>query len=45
MLQAVQVLWNSRFPEMLEFGDKLLDTSYVVPDEALADVPTALKSA
>ncbi len=42
---AVQVLWHSRFPEMLEFGDKLLDTSYVVPDAALRDVPTALKGA
>ncbi|MBX2999492.1 MAG: TIGR03032 family protein [Caldilineaceae bacterium] len=40
---AVQVLWHSRFPEMLEFGDKLINTSYVVPDEALADVPTALR--
>lgn len=41
---AVQVLWNSRFPEMLEFGDPLINTSYVVPDAALADVPTALRS-
>lgn len=40
---AVQVLWNSRYPEMLEFGDPLINTSYVVPDEALRDVPTALR--
>ena len=35
---AVQVLRNSRFPEMLEFGDHRLSHSYVLPDEALADV-------
>ncbi|MBP6473586.1 MAG: TIGR03032 family protein [Chloroflexi bacterium] len=35
---AVQIL-PARFPEMLEWGDKLLMTSYVIPDEALADVP------
>ena len=34
---AVQVL-PARFPEMLEWQDKLLMTSYVVPDAALADV-------
>ena len=39
---AVQIL-PAQFPEMLEWGDKLLATSYVVPDEALADVPQTLK--
>ena len=39
---AVNIL-PARFPEMLEWGDKLLATSYVVPDEALADVPQAIK--
>lgn len=36
---AVQVLRNMRYPEMLEWGDKRLAHSYVLPDEALADVP------
>lgn len=35
---AVQVL-PARFPEMLEWDDPLLMTSYVVPDTALKDVP------
>ena len=35
---AVQVL-PSRFPEMLDWSDKNLMTSYVIPDEALQDVP------
>ncbi|MCP4424229.1 MAG: TIGR03032 family protein [Chloroflexi bacterium] len=39
---AVNIL-PARFPEMLEWGDKLLATSYVIPDEALADVPKAIK--
>ncbi len=34
---AVQIL-PARFPEMLEWQDKLLMTSYVVPDAALAEV-------
>lgn len=37
-LFAVQVL-PARFPEMLEWQDKLLMNSYVVPDAALKDVP------
>lgn len=36
---AVQILPGVRFPEMLEWGDEHLATSYVLPDEALADVP------
>ena len=35
---AVQIL-PARFPEMLEWQDKLLMNSYVVPDAALKDVP------
>lgn len=35
---AVQIL-PSRFPEMLEWNDERLKTSYVIPDEALKDVP------
>ncbi len=40
---AVQILHNTHFPEMLEWGDEKLAHSYVVPDEALADVPTQLR--
>jgi hypothetical protein len=36
---AVQVLRGVRFPEIMEWGDKRLSHSYVLPDEALADVP------
>ncbi len=39
---AVQIL-PARFPEMLEWGDELLATSYVVPDEALKDVPQVIR--
>jgi hypothetical protein len=35
---AVNVL-PARFPEMLEWDDEQLKHTYVVPDEALADVP------
>ncbi len=41
---AVQIV-PSRFPEMLEFGNQLINTSYVLPDEALKDVPVVLKQA
>ncbi|HEY53070.1 MAG TPA: TIGR03032 family protein [Caldilineae bacterium] len=40
---AVQILPH-RFPEMLEFGNPLINTSYVVPDDALRDVPATLLS-
>lgn len=42
---AVRVLWNCRFPELLEFSDPLVNTSYVVPDDALTDVPAELRVA
>ena len=35
---AVQVLRGMRFPELLEWNDERLGSSYVLPDEALADV-------
>src|SRR6185503_20873341 len=35
---AVQVLPGMRFPELLEWNDERLGSSYVLPDEALADV-------
>jgi uncharacterized protein (TIGR03032 family) len=35
---AVSVLRDMRFPEMLEWTDPRLSQSYVLPDEALADV-------
>ncbi len=36
---AVQVLRGVRFPEIMEWEDERLSHSYVLPDEALADVP------
>ena len=38
---AVQVLRGMRFPELLEWNDQRLAHSYVLPDEALADVVVA----
>ena len=38
---AVQVLRGMRFPELLEWTDQRLAHSYVLPDEALADVVVA----
>jgi uncharacterized protein (TIGR03032 family) len=35
---AVQVLHGMRFPELLEWSDQHLGNSYVLPDDALADV-------
>ncbi len=35
---AVQVLHGIRFPELLEWNDERLSQSYVLPDEALAQV-------
>ena len=36
---AIQVLPNTSFPEIIDWDEKLIATSYVLPDEALADVP------
>lgn len=41
---AVQVLHNMRFPEMLEWGDQRLAHSYVLPDNALRDVPADMRA-
>ena len=41
---AVQILHNAHFPEMMEWTDEKLAHSYVIPDEALADVPTQLRT-
>ena len=36
---AVSVLPNIRFPEIIDWDEKLVASSYVLPDEALSDVP------
>ncbi len=41
---AVQVLPGIRFPEILDIGDDLMNSSYSLPDEALTNVPQGLKS-
>lgn len=38
---AVQVLPNTRFPELLEWEDERVAQSYVLPDVALAETPLA----
>ena len=35
---AVQILQNTAFPELMEKDDELLESCYVIPDEALRDV-------
>lgn len=40
---AVQVLAGLRFPEIIDSDEKLLGSSYILPDEALVDVPNELK--
>ncbi len=39
---AVQVLPGIRFPEIIDWDETLIATSYVLPDEALAEVPPEL---
>lgn len=39
---AVQVLPGIGFPEIVDWDEKLIATSYVLPDEALAQVPPSL---
>jgi len=41
---AVQVLPQARFPDLVNDNKELLASSYVVPDEALADVPAELRA-
>jgi len=40
---AVQVLPGVRFPEMLEWNDERLKHSYVLPDDALREVPEEMR--
>jgi uncharacterized protein (TIGR03032 family) len=40
---AVQVLPGIRFPEIIDWDEQLIATSYVLPDAALADVPDGQK--
>lgn len=39
---AVQVLPGIQFPEVIDWDEKWIGTSYVLPDQALADVPAAV---
>ena len=41
---AVRVLPNIRFPEIIDWDENLIAASYVLPDEALADVPEERRS-
>jgi uncharacterized protein (TIGR03032 family) len=38
---AVRVLPNIRFPEIIDWDEQLIGSSYVLSDDALADVPSA----
>jgi uncharacterized protein (TIGR03032 family) len=40
---AVQILHNARFPELINDDVQLLRDSFVLPDEALSDVPADMK--
>jgi uncharacterized protein (TIGR03032 family) len=40
---AVAVLPGRRYPDLINEADTLLENSFVVPDEALGDVPAALR--
>jgi uncharacterized protein (TIGR03032 family) len=41
---AVQVLNGIRFPDLINDDETLIGSSYVLPDEALADVPKAVRA-
>jgi hypothetical protein len=41
---AVTVLPGRRWPELINDDDTRLENSFVVPDEALAEVPAALRA-
>ncbi|MCH8924061.1 MAG: DUF4915 domain-containing protein, partial [Planctomycetes bacterium] len=41
---AVELLPGVRFPDLINDDAKLIASSYVLPDEALADVPKELRS-
>ncbi len=40
---SVEILPGIRFPEVIDWDEKLIGTSYVLPDEALRDVPKERK--
>lgn len=39
----MQILPGIHFPEIIDLGDKLINSSYTLPDEALSDVLPELK--
>jgi uncharacterized protein (TIGR03032 family) len=41
---AVQVLVGKRYPELINDDKKLMKNSFVLPDEALGDVPAAIRA-
>ena len=43
-IYEVALLGGQRWPEIVEPGAEILDTAYVLPDEALADVPGAIRT-
>jgi hypothetical protein len=42
---AITVLPGKRYPDLINDDEKILENSFTVPDEALADVPAALRGA
>ena len=40
---AVQALRGVRYPDIFEWGDERIATSYVLPDEAMADVQIQIR--
>jgi uncharacterized protein (TIGR03032 family) len=42
---AITVLPGKRYPDLINDDEKILGNSFTVPDEALADVPAALRGA
>ena len=41
---AVQVLPGKRYPELINDDQKLMENSFVLPDEALLDVPEVVRA-
>jgi hypothetical protein len=40
---AVQVVPGKRYPELINDDQKLMENSFVLPDEALLDVPDSVR--
>jgi Domain of unknown function (DUF4915) len=40
---AVQVVAGKRYPELINDDQKLMENSFVLPDEALQDVPDSVR--